>query len=169
MGTPCERLARRNPVRCRCMVKPLRAAMGKVSSRISGKTVTTCARIRYDAGYSGQRFVLSADGVIRRRPVAVRMARFRPTQGSRRRCQYIGSGCSGIAPMMRRLRKAGAMPSITTERPHWQETSTSRSKVAALPNLLNGSSRCALLAFIGCAPYRSAARIPVPVASPTAV
>ena len=64
------------------MVKPLRAAMGKVSSRLSGKTVTTCARIRYEAGYSGQRFVLSADGVIRRRPVAVRMARFRPTQGA---------------------------------------------------------------------------------------
>jgi|HubBroStandDraft_4_1064222.scaffolds.fasta_scaffold169125_2 hypothetical protein len=38
-----------------------------------------------------------------------------------------------------------------------------RSKVAASPNVLNGNSRCALLAFIGRAPYRSAARIPVPV------
>ena len=60
------------------------------------------------------------------------------------------------------------MPSITARRPHWQETSTSRSKVAASPNVSNGNSRCALLAFIGRAPYRSAAKIPIPVASPTA-
>src|SRR5580704_19313327 len=42
-------------------------------------------------------------------------------------------------------------------------------KAAASPNVLNGNSRCALFAFMGRAPYRSAARIPVPVASPTAV
>ena len=71
-------------------------------------------------------------------------------------------------PMMRRSRKAGAMPSITTRRRHRQETSTTRSKAAASPNVLNGNSRCALLAFIGRAPYRSAARTPVPVASLTA-
>src|SRR5258708_24256975 len=51
--------------------------------------------------------------------------------------------------MMRRSRKAGAMPSITTQRPHCQETSTSRSKAAASPNVSNGNSRCARLAFIG--------------------